>query len=713
MGIQRLLMAFLRGVCAVVYLGMMATAVYGQDAPPPPPPAPADPNVGAADQPDPNVQVMTRGPVHEAFAVPVTAGQTAGMIVPKQPAAPIEEVPPDMKPEGDQTVWIPGYWSWDDDRKDFIWVSGVWRVPPPNYRWMPGYWQEAPGKGYQWISGYWMPAKVDETTFMPQPPQTIEAGPTSNPPDANQFWVPGNWQWRETRYLWQPGYWTECRPDWIWVPATYYWCPRGWVYVPGYWDYPLARRGLVFSPVYFTGPVAVYRPAVCLDVGVFGFSLFCRPAYCHYYFGDYYDDHYVALGIRPWFHYSSPRFGYDPLYSYYHWYHVQHLGERQWDHNLRGWHDYYRVHPEMRPPHTLTAQRELLASRAALSRPDIKQLHMAHDVHQLSKRPEAFVKLQPVSQSQRVQLQQAAVQTNRFEAERRQFEKKPIGTASVGPTHPERVNLTNIPSFKSTQLPGAAAANVNSTVTRPKEAMNVTGAGVHAAGAVNAGSTVGRTTGTMNVTGAGANAAGAGSAGSTVGRTTGTITVTGAGSGTTSTKTGNPTVTRPAGSVFVPGAGTSGAGTGSASGRPTFNPGKVSTGSAGTGAGSSGGTGHTNPSTFVPGKSNPSGGNPPAGSSGRGSSGSGGRDPRDREKKVQTSVTPKITADTAPHALPARNLERRTPTNPVRSGDLPSRSHSDNQARTAVKVDSGKTVTLPARNDVRGSDKQDHKRDKK
>ena len=73
-------------------------------------------------------------------------------------AAPIEEVPPDMKPEGENSVWIPGYWSWDDERQDFIWVSGVWRVPPPGYQWMPGYWQDVPGQGFQWVSGYWMPS---------------------------------------------------------------------------------------------------------------------------------------------------------------------------------------------------------------------------------------------------------------------------------------------------------------------------------------------------------------------------------------------------------------------------------------------------------------------------------------------------------------------------------------------------------------------------
>ena len=329
MGTRKLFIAFGWFVAAgwLATVGLAMSKALADDVPPPPP---VDSNTAAAAT-DPNVEVMTRGPVHEAYAVPVSAGQTAGIIVPKPAPAPVEEVPPDMKPEDEKAVWIPGYWSWDDDRRDFLWVSGVWRVPPPGYRWMPGYWQEAAGQGHQWVSGYWMPAHVEEATFMPQPPQSIETGPTSQAPDANHFWVSGHWQWYQGRYAWQPGYWAACQADWIWVPASYYWCPRGWVYVPGYWDYPLARRGLVFSPVYFAGPVAVYRPVVCLDVGVLSFSLFCHPSYHHYYFGDYYDDRYVALGIRPWFYYDSWHYGYDPLFGYYRWYHHEHLGEREWD----------------------------------------------------------------------------------------------------------------------------------------------------------------------------------------------------------------------------------------------------------------------------------------------------------------------------------------------------------------------------------------------
>lgn len=437
----------------VVVLAAAISAARGQDVPPPPPmgpyaaPAPSAPA-------DPNAEVLTRGPVHEAYAMPVAAGQTAGVIVPRQPANPIEEVPPDMKPEGQNVTWIPGYWSYDDERRDFIWVSGVWRVTPPGYRWMPGYWQEAQGQGYQRISGYWMPDHLQETTYLPQPPNSVDAGPTSPAPDANGFWIPGSWQWRDDRYVWQPGFWMAYQPDWIWVPATYSWTPRGWVYVPGYWDYPLARRGLAFSPVYFARPVAVYQPAICVDAGVFGVSLFARPAYGCYYFGDYYDDRYVALGIRPWFYYNSPRVGYDPLFGYYRWYHVSRLGERQWDVNLVGWHDYYRMHAEMRPPHTWAAQQVLLASREGQMRPDFAQLRLVGDVHVVARLPGVSVRLGVVSEGERAHIQMAARENVRFEAERRQMERGGMG-AGRGP---ERVSLAAMPSYHAANPPAAYRA---------------------------------------------------------------------------------------------------------------------------------------------------------------------------------------------------------------------------------------------------------------
>src|SRR5262245_18645053 len=111
-----------------------------KDKPGPPPAVPND-----KDAPE----ILGRGPVHEGFAQPNVAPQP-GPKAPKAPPDPIPEQPPDQKPEGDNVVWVPGYWAWDDDKSDFLWVSGFWRVPPAGRKWVPGYWHKG-DNGWQWV----------------------------------------------------------------------------------------------------------------------------------------------------------------------------------------------------------------------------------------------------------------------------------------------------------------------------------------------------------------------------------------------------------------------------------------------------------------------------------------------------------------------------------------------------------------------------------
>src|SRR5437660_12546776 len=75
------------------------------------------------------------------------------MLIPKQSPQPLEEMPPEQKPDGD-VVWVSGYWGWDDDRKDFLWVSGIWRTLPPGKQWVAGYWRQA-GDQWPWGGEYW------------------------------------------------------------------------------------------------------------------------------------------------------------------------------------------------------------------------------------------------------------------------------------------------------------------------------------------------------------------------------------------------------------------------------------------------------------------------------------------------------------------------------------------------------------------------------
>ena len=193
---------------------LVQTTLRGQDAAPPadgpPPPVPQ------------GVEVLARGPVHEAFAS-LTAEPQPTKVVPKKPPQPLQEMPPEEKPAGD-SLWMGGYWAWDDDRKDFLWVSGIWRTPPPNKQWVAGYWREE-GDNWQWVPGFWTAvAKQDapqEVTYMPKPPDPPAIAAPGAPPSADTFYIPGHWEWNGTVYLWRGGYWARVQPNYVWIASHY------------------------------------------------------------------------------------------------------------------------------------------------------------------------------------------------------------------------------------------------------------------------------------------------------------------------------------------------------------------------------------------------------------------------------------------------------------------------------------------------------------
>ncbi len=276
---------------------------------------------GPATLPADGIDVLARGPVHEAFAQPVDDKAQASPPVPKEPPPAIEELPPDQKPEGENVQWIPGYWQWDDDRGEFIWISGLWRAVPPGRQWVPGRYVRVES-GWQWMSGYWQASEQADVQVLPPPPPPLEAIPAEPPPADDSVLVPGCWVYRQTRYVWRPSYYLAYRPGWIWVPAHYVWTPLGYVFVDGYWDYSLARRGLLFAPIGFErrlwlSPGFAYTPSYVVSIDFLPTALFVRPAWCHYYFGDYFAGRYARLGFTPWIDYRIGRHAYDPLYSYY------------------------------------------------------------------------------------------------------------------------------------------------------------------------------------------------------------------------------------------------------------------------------------------------------------------------------------------------------------------------------------------------------------
>lgn len=374
-------------------------------------------------------QILTRGPMHEAFAETVTFNPTPGIVVQKAPGAIIEEMPPEQRPEGADVTWIPGYWGWDDERNDFIWISGTWRDLPPGRQWVPGYWSQS-GAGYQWTSGHWADAGLSETEYLPEPPESIETGPSSAAPRANQDWIPGSWVWQQNRYSWRPGYWAAGRADWVWVPAHYIWAPRGYIFSDGYWDHAMERRGVLFAPVYFeqqvySRPSFSYSPTIAINLSVITDQLFVRPRYHHYYFGDYYDNRYRDTGFFASFSFQSERHGYEPFYSHRRW---QHRADRDWERRDRDAFAHRRDNRDDRPPHTFRDQND--RDRRA-PKPGENRRNVATRYDRLSNSNSTPVRFQKVDKTEREQLGRRAQGIQNTRRQRQELELKQAPRAAT------------------------------------------------------------------------------------------------------------------------------------------------------------------------------------------------------------------------------------------------------------------------------------------
>jgi hypothetical protein len=370
-------------------------------------------------------ETLLQGPIHEAFARPVNVDPNAGIITAKTPPEPIVETPPEVKPAGEDVIWIPGYWAWDVDREDFIWISGVWRSPPPDQRWVPGYWMET-SDGYQWIAGFWVPIEAEQVEYLPDPPASLEQGPTSPQPSHEHYWVTGCWILRDSEYAWRPGYWTSYYEGWVWIPAHYVWTPRGCVFIDGYWDYAVAQRGQIFAPVYFQPNIYArqhftYTPRVSITLTNVLVHLFVNPRHHHYYCGNYYDDQYRNTGYYAWSDYYGQSRNYDPLFSYYStYYRTRGIDYAQ---RLQGWHAYYRQNAAFRPPRTLTEQ--IRITSRAQDNENLRYSLLGASVNDLLTQPNSQTRYERVAVQQRQSLMQVATQVRQMTQLRVESESNP------------------------------------------------------------------------------------------------------------------------------------------------------------------------------------------------------------------------------------------------------------------------------------------------
>jgi hypothetical protein len=245
------------------------------------------------------------------------------------------------------------------------------------------------------------------------------------------FWSPGSWYWQGTRYVWRPGFWAAVQPSWVWIPPHFVWTPGGTLFVEGYWDLPLAARGILFAPVYYAQPVYlqpayVYTPAITIASSGLTANLFVQPGYSHYVFGDYYDRTFLSIGIFPWFSFtysSGPRpLYYDPLFTFYA---TVNVGRNPgWATQVREQYIVRRDNVALRPPRTYIEQTRIIERNV-----NVTNNIVARPFHELGAHPESAggVRLERVSAESRRQWQARSAELVQFREQRAQQERQAAG----------------------------------------------------------------------------------------------------------------------------------------------------------------------------------------------------------------------------------------------------------------------------------------------
>src|SRR5260370_4911217 len=236
--------------------------------------------------------------------------------------------------------------------------------------------------GCQWTAGFWAGTDGQGGEYLPTPPPSLDTGPSAPAPDDGSLYTPGIWVYKERRYFWRPGFWVGFQPNWVWIPAHYVWTPGGYVFVDGYWDRPFGQRGLLFAPVRIDRRILVagwsYSPQYVIQPDFLIGALFVRPDYCHYYFGDFFEEKYAKRYV-PWVDYHIAKQSYDPNFAYYR---HRFTGDETWAHGLRELYSARLKGDVPQPPRTLVEHTTVVKSLTAGKTENAavhKNIHITND----------------------------------------------------------------------------------------------------------------------------------------------------------------------------------------------------------------------------------------------------------------------------------------------------------------------------------------------
>jgi hypothetical protein len=231
------------------------------------------------------------------------------------------------------------------------------------------------------------------------------------------------------------------------------------------------NRGVLFCPAFFPHDVRlrvgfVFSPGACVDLGMLRLNLFVYPRYRHYYFGDYYDDAYVRLGIVPWFKCQTIHTWYDPLFVYDRW-HFQKT-DPHWAANLARGFDQRHSNRDLRPARTFTELKVQMTRLPANRRPERP---LVESVKTYASSQHTQVKFERINNAERQQIAVKATDVRGLRDQRGQWEApKPAQRAPVAARTPETKPSARTEPAPAAQRPSTKGRSPAFVPARPVRA---------------------------------------------------------------------------------------------------------------------------------------------------------------------------------------------------------------------------------------------------